>query len=111
MRIRDARAEDRDALYEVCLWTGDSGQDANERYDDPHLLGHVYVGPYLLLEPALALVLDDGGTAGYVLGASDTVGFERRCGPEGWSPPPSGYPGPPARPGWAADAGLCHLIP
>ena len=35
----------------------------------PGLLGHIYVGPYLALEPDLAFVLDDGAPAGYVLGA------------------------------------------
>ncbi len=45
-------------------------------YDDPDLLGHVYAGPYLALEPDFALVVeDDGGVAGYTLGAPDTRQF------------------------------------
>jgi ribosomal protein S18 acetylase RimI-like enzyme len=84
--IRPFRAEDTDALYEVCLRTGDNGSDATAMYDDPRLLGHVHVGPYLALEPKLAFVLaDDSGAIGYVLGALETRAFER-AGPDKATP-------------------------
>ena len=40
---------------------------------NPDLLGHVYVGPYVVGEPAHALVAaDEDGVAGYCLAARDT---------------------------------------
>lgn len=84
MRIRLATPHDRDGVYEVCRRTGDAGADATGRFDDDDLLGDVYAGPYLALEPSLALVLVDDGqgthnggevVAGYALGALDTVAF------------------------------------
>jgi len=74
--IRPYQPEDRDAIYDICLRTGDSGEDASAQFQDPHLLGHVYAGPYLLLCPDLAFVLaDEDGPAGYIIGTSDTVAF------------------------------------
>jgi ribosomal protein S18 acetylase RimI-like enzyme len=75
-RIRPAEACDVDAAYEVCLRTGDDGRDAAHLFDDPKVLGHIFVGPYLKLEPELALVLEDGlGVCGYALGALDSRRF------------------------------------
>lgn len=84
MRVRLASLGDRDGVYEVCRLTGDAGGDATGMYDDDDLLGDVYAGPYLALEPGLALVLVDGAQAtksggedvtGYALGALDTTAF------------------------------------
>jgi len=84
-RIRLARPTDLDALYAVCLATGDSGEDATALYSDPHLLGHVYVGPYAVLEPGLAFVAEDrDGVAGYALGTANTALFEARLEREWW---------------------------
>lgn len=78
--IRSYRPEDGDALYEICLLSGDSGRDASAIYRLPRLLGDVFVGPYLALQPELAFVLDDGtGAVGYVLGAVDTAQFALDC--------------------------------
>src|SRR5262249_39483616 len=55
VRIRDYRPADLPALYEVCLRTGDAGQDATALTRDPTLLGEIYVGPYLAAAPGLAL--------------------------------------------------------
>ena len=43
------------------------------------MTGHVWLGPYLALEPDLAWVVDDGSgrPLGYVVGAADTVAFEQ----------------------------------
>ncbi len=87
MGIRRATADDRQAVYSICLRTGDGGADATALYRDPDLLGHVWAGPYLELEPDLAFVLeDDAGPAGYVLGALDTPAFEARCEADWWPP-------------------------
>lgn len=93
--IRPARPSDLAALYAICLRTGDAGADATDRYDDPDLLGHVYAGPYLALEPDLALVAtgpDDDEPAGYCLAALDTRVFEQRCAQLWWPPLRRRYP-------------------
>ena len=71
--IRRCEPRDESAVYEVCLRTGDDGRDATELFDDPKALGHIFVGPYLKLEPGLAFVLEDPqGVCGYALGALDS---------------------------------------
>jgi ribosomal protein S18 acetylase RimI-like enzyme len=84
--IRPYRPTDREALYEVCLGTGDSGADATGLYDDPRLLGEVYVGPYLSFAPEFAWVYaNETDTArGYVLGALDTASFHEMLDREWW---------------------------
>lgn len=86
LTIRTARPGDRDRLYEICLRTGDAGQDATGVHGDPDLLGDVYVGPYLALSPDLAFVLvdDDDVPLGYVLGAADTAAFAAACAEHWW---------------------------
>ncbi len=37
--------------------------DTSHLYADPRLMGHIYAAPYALLEPALALVVEDEATA------------------------------------------------
>lgn len=84
---------DTAALYDVCARTGDNGADATAQYADPRLLGHIWLGPYLALEPGLATVVDDGqGAQGYVVGALDTRGFEARCEREWWPSRRRDYP-------------------
>lgn len=92
-KIRPYRPGEEQALYDICLLTGDSGADATALYEDPRLLGEVYVGPYLRFPDALALVgVDESGVAGYVLGVPDTVAFESWCEREWWPPLRSRYP-------------------
>jgi ribosomal protein S18 acetylase RimI-like enzyme len=69
------------------LKTGDNGEDATARYDDPKALGRIFVGPYVELEPELVFVLEDGlGVCGYVLGAMDSRRFYKAYVEE-WLPP------------------------
>jgi hypothetical protein len=83
--IRPYRPSDLDALYRVCLLTGDDGQDATSLYSDPRLLGHFFAAPYGLFEPALAFVAEDtAGVGGYILGALDTQAFEDRLERTWW---------------------------
>lgn len=87
MAVRRAVPGDRDVLYDICVRTGDAGEDARPLYRNVDLLGDVWVGPYLALQPALAFVAeDDEGVVGYVLGADDTLAFEAAC-EEVWWPP------------------------
>jgi ribosomal protein S18 acetylase RimI-like enzyme len=75
--IRRASFHDLPGVYRVCLATGDSGRDATGLYRNPDLLGHLYVGPYVVGQPDLALVVADAeGVAGYCLAAADTRAFE-----------------------------------
>lgn len=94
--LRHARTTDPaevDRLYEICLRTGASGADATALYADPRLLGEVYLGAYLALEPGLAFVVEaDGVAAGYVLGARDTAAFEARTEREWWPALRERYP-------------------
>jgi ribosomal protein S18 acetylase RimI-like enzyme len=98
--IRRARPGDERGAYQVCLKTGDYGQDGEPFYrEDPDALGRVFVGPYLAFEPDLSLILeDDDGICGYALGALDSRRFYTRYDRE-WRPqlcarfpPPTGDP-------------------
>ncbi|HVQ87413.1 MAG TPA: GNAT family N-acetyltransferase [Actinomycetes bacterium] len=83
--IRDFRPSDTADLYDVCLHTGNSGQDATGLFRHGRLLGDVYVGPYLEFAPEFALVADDGRrAAGYALAVLDTEQFERRLQQDWW---------------------------
>ena len=93
MHIRPFQPGDTADLYRVCLRTGDAGEDATGLYADPALLGEVYVGPYLALEPQAALVVDaDGVASAYALCAPDTAAFQLRCAQEWWPPLRARYP-------------------
>ena len=113
-RIRPYRPADIDALYQICLLTGDRGQDATPLYQDPELLGHCFAAPYGLFEPALAFVAEDAaGVCGYVLGALDSQAFEKRLESDWWPGLRARYPEPssgllPEQ--WAPDQRLAHLI-
>lgn len=84
--IRAARADDRDAVYDVCAQTADAGEDARATVDEPDLYGHLYAGAYLALAPETCFVVeDDAGVAGYVVGAADSTAFAERLERE-WFP-------------------------
>jgi ribosomal protein S18 acetylase RimI-like enzyme len=74
--VRPYREPDRAALYEICVRTGDRGDDISGQLHDPLLLPDVFVGPYVTLEPELAFVLTaDERPVGYILGTADTEAF------------------------------------
>ncbi len=102
LSVRRYRAGDEAAIYDVCVRTGDDGQDAAGKFDDPQLLADIYAGPYLFLEPELAFVLDDGQRAvGYVVGTADTAAFVGSYRQE-WLPRfAQTRPGPPVAPATA----------
>ena len=111
-RLRPYREDDFEAVYRICLLTGDSGNDATDLYEDPHALGHLYAGPYVTLQPELAFVAeDDSGVAGYILGALDTVGFYKEFVAR-WLPPLQGEipdPGGGATP-WTPTDRIYHRL-
>lgn len=98
--IRPYEPRDLEALYDICLRTAASGEDATGLVEDPRLFGELYAAPYAVLEPEHAFVLDDGeGRAvGYVLGAADTVAFEARAAAEWWPPLRAKHPNRPGGP-------------
>ena len=100
----------QELLYQTCLETGSSGEDATESFHNfPDLLGdrcvcgvllsnvllfvnpplllHLrFVGPYLLLSADLSFVLEDEeGQCGYVLAALNSKDFYQRFRDE-WLP-------------------------
>jgi len=75
--LRPYHPRDLLALYDICLRTGASGEDASHLYRDPLLLGHYYAAPYATLHPENTFVVDDGQRVqGYVLGVPDSRRFE-----------------------------------
>ncbi len=85
--IRPYHSSDMVSYYEICLKTGDSGQDATPLYRDPDILGHYYAGPYAFLEPELCFTLTRSDIpCGYIIGTRDSKVFYERCEKE-WFPP------------------------
>lgn len=97
--IRPYRPADRAAIYDICVRTADTGGDARGQYSTDDLMGDLFAGPYVHLEPELAFVLDDDGKAvGYVVGTADTAEFVKRYAAE-WIPLLGDrYPVPPPPP-------------
>jgi ribosomal protein S18 acetylase RimI-like enzyme len=97
--VRPYVAGDWSAVYDVCVRTGNDGEDATGKLEDVQLLPDIWAGPYMYLEPDLAFVLDDGKRAvGYVLGTADTAGFVRKYR-EQWIPRlVDAHPAPPVTP-------------
>lgn len=83
--IRGFRADDLPALYDICLTTGASGQDATPQHNDHALIGHIYAAPYGVLEPDHVLLAEDEfGVAGYIVGTFDSISFAERQEHEWW---------------------------
>ena len=83
--LRPYRASDLEALYDICLRTGDSGADASPLHHDPKVIGHLYAAPYGVLEPENVLVAEDEqGVGGYIVGTFDTKAFQARLEREWW---------------------------
>lgn len=76
--VRSYEARDLAAVREICVLTGYRGTDARVVMTDTGILPDAYAEPYVVHDPGLAFVADDGGRAvGYVLGTVDTVEFAR----------------------------------
>ena len=111
--IRNYRPDDLDAIYRICLETGDAGKDATQIYRDPKLLGHVYAAPYGTYAAESALVLeDDEGVGGYILGPVDTRAFEKKLEGVWWPRLRVIYPDPSRAKveSWSGDERMHYLI-
>jgi ribosomal protein S18 acetylase RimI-like enzyme len=76
--VRRYEPRDLAAVREICILTGYQGGDARGVMTDLDLLPDAFAEPYLVHDPGLAFVVDDGGTAvGYIIGTADTVAFTR----------------------------------
>jgi GNAT superfamily N-acetyltransferase len=83
--VRPYQSGDIEALYHICLVTGDAGKDASPLHSDGQLVGHIYSAPYGVIEPEHVFVAeDDAGVAGYVVGAFDTNAFAQRLERKWW---------------------------
>jgi GNAT superfamily N-acetyltransferase len=105
VQLRFAEFRDLEAVYEICLKTGDAGRDATGLYRDSRLIGHIYAGPYLALGGFIGVVAEDrDGVLGYAVGATDTRACERRLEREWWPSLRQRYPAPSGEPGgWSPD--------
>lgn len=111
MPIRAGRPDDRADLYAICLRTGAAGTDATGVYEDPDLIGEVYLGAYLALEPTFTLVAtgaDSDRALGYCVATPDTQRFADLCERDWWPHLRTRYPlDTPRR---ASDQALVELI-
>ena len=74
--IRPASLADLPYLYDICLRTGYSGENASKLFHDPFMIGQYFAAPYVHYEIDLCSVITDGtNPQGYILGASDTGRF------------------------------------
>lgn len=109
--IREYRPGDDEALMQVCLRTGDAGDDATGIFSNGDLVGTIWLLPYLRLAPELASVVaaDGGQPVGYVLGAVDTTSFDLEAEERYWPRMRTRYPID-SFPDDTMDGLLVHLI-
>lgn len=93
-QLRSYEPADLDALYDICLKTGDAGADATALYAEPKLIGSIYSAPYGVLEPGLTILAEDEqGVAGYIVGTPDTRAFAARQERDWWPALRERHPG------------------
>ena len=113
MDIRLASLTDERTLYEICVITGDSGKDATGIFQQPNLLGDIWVGPYLHLSPAHCFVVDDNGEVlGYCIATLDSTSFDTVAAALWWPAKQAIYTKPDIaqKDSWSRDERLAHLI-
>jgi ribosomal protein S18 acetylase RimI-like enzyme len=114
MDIRLAAKADQERLYEICVLTGDSGKDATGIFEQPDLLGDIWVGPYLQLSPEHCFVLQgkSGEALGYCIATLDTSTFENNAAATWWPAKCLQYIEPDLahKESWTRDERLAHLI-
>jgi ribosomal protein S18 acetylase RimI-like enzyme len=113
MEIRTATLDDEARLYEICVLTGDSGKDATGIFQQPNLLGDIWVGPYLHFSPAHCFVVEDKNEVlGYCIATLDSTSFETVAAALWWPAKQAIYSKPDIalRDSWSRDERLTHLI-
>ncbi len=87
LEIRKYHPSDIISLYKICLLTSNKGKDVEIFKEEPDLLGHLFVGPYVTFEPDLCFVLTkDYEPCGYILGTKNSESFYHKC-EESWFNP------------------------
>lgn len=83
-------------------------------FDDPRILGHVFVAPYAMFEPSLVFVAEDEvGVGGYIVAALDSRSFEKRLDADWWPALRDQYPAPPSGlppDQWTPDQRAAHFV-
>lgn len=113
MDIRPARLEDQARLYEICVLTGDSGKDATGIFQEPELLGDIWVGPYLHLSVEHCFVVEENNEVlGYCIATLDSSSFESSATANWWPVKQASYikPDIALKDSWSRDERLTHLI-
>jgi ribosomal protein S18 acetylase RimI-like enzyme len=114
MNIRLASKSEQTRLYEICVLTGESGKDATGIFQQPDLLGDIWVGPYLEISPEQCFVLEgvDGNPLGYCIGTLDSTAFEKTAAETWWPDRQAQYEKPDIemKESWNRDEHLTHLI-
>jgi GNAT superfamily N-acetyltransferase len=113
MEIRPYLRDHLDALYAISLATGLAGGDASSLYEDPKLMGHIYVAPYASLRPeSIWVAIDDEGVGGYITGVDDSVVWEDQLEQEWWPPLRNVYRNPKddEQDGWTPDDRRIRMI-
>jgi GNAT superfamily N-acetyltransferase len=86
-KIRRAVKADIPYFYEICLKTGDAGNDATALFYDPHLIGQYFAAPYMQFHGGICFVAESGHLPqGYIIAAPDTLEYKRWMEDE-WLPP------------------------
>lgn len=77
--IRLFQPDDAARVSEICILTGDHGEDATHVYSQPELLHLIYADPYVAHDPSLAFIAEatDGEAAGYLLATANLREFEQ----------------------------------
>jgi GNAT superfamily N-acetyltransferase len=74
-------------FYDICLKTGDAGNDASALFSDPYLVGHYFAAPYLLYPDGICFTAEyENRPQGYIVAVPDTAAFGRWLD-ECWLPP------------------------
>jgi ribosomal protein S18 acetylase RimI-like enzyme len=114
MDIRQATKSDQERLYEICVLTGDSGKDATGIFQQPQLLGDIWVGPYLQLSPEHCFVVqnENGQALGYCIATLDSTSFDTVAAALWWPAKQAVYSKPDIaqKDSWSRDERLTHLI-
>jgi ribosomal protein S18 acetylase RimI-like enzyme len=108
--IRPYHEDDWEAVYGICVRTGDAGEDVSGRFPDDNIFPDIWAGPYLRLEPESAFILEERRRAvGYVLGTADTASFVKRYRTE-WLPVVGGHYPTPTEPPETPEQRLVSLL-
>lgn len=76
LKIRKAHLSDLPYIYEICLKTGLSGEDATDFLNDKYIIGQYFAAPYIHFEIGACFVLENNSIpVGYILGVTKTKDF------------------------------------